>query len=504
MPDQLLPVNDVFLFTDPPLPASAMAPSLALTAALGRKLESALQVAQIDGKSALQIVPVQLRVWLADQNDVACRPWYIFCAELYPRGKVINQRVHSPASEKPDALALLNFFVDHVLNPPDGEARQRPTHVSFVDESVTATLKPALNKLKIVTETLTLADGIGDYTKLLSNKMIEMDKATRGDASERPGVLSVKGVTPGMSVDLCKAAVDMFRAQPWKKIPEHIALEMRLPGSDDDSNYRERYYVTVLGSDGQVEGFAVMPSLTNLREKYRRAIMSKTESAPESSDDEDRDENGLDDTSENDCDKVGDEGQGQGHAVSKTMDDILLCGACGKRVGESVALDGSKFVDRCGGCHRLLYCGERCQKLDWRARHRTECQQATTDADYVFKRDEWGWLQRELALLFLDPTSIPFDDLDASEKYKWEFIKEASPPLYPLPFVTVQGSTISSNRMDRPTAKEFGFMILIAKALTECVSPPPNEGTLHLASGVSISLAENLAESIHAPLRKSR
>lgn len=475
-----------------------MAPSLALTAALGRKLDAAQQVAPKEGKSALQIVPVQLRVWLADQNDVACRPWYIFCAELYPRGKVINQRVHSPASEKPGALALLNFFLDHVLNPPDGEDRERPTHVSFVDEGVTATLKPALNKLKIVTETLTLADGIGDYTKLLSNKMIEMDKATRGDASERPGVLSVKGITPDMAADLCKAAVDMFRAQPWKRIPEHIALEVRLPSSEDESKYRDRYYVTVLGSDEKVEGFALMPSLTTLREKYRRAVMSKTESVPDSSDDEDREEKGTGDTSESDSDTVGDERQR--HAVSKTMDDILVCGACGKRVGENKASDGSKSVDRCGGCHRLLYCGERCQKLDWGARHRTECQQATTDADYVFKRDEWGWLQRELALLFLDPTSIPFDDLDASEKYKWDFVKETSPPLYPLPFVTVQGSTISSNRMDRPTAKEVGFMTLIARALTECVSPPPNEGTLHLASGVSISFAENLAEGIHAPL----
>lgn len=454
--------------------------------ALLRKLDAAQRVEQVDAKLAYQLIPVQLRVWLADQNDVACRPWYIFIAELYPRGKVINQRVHSPASQKPDAFAMLSFLADHVLHPPEGEARRRPTHVSFVDEGVTEVLKPMLSKLKVETGTLSLADGIQEYTKLLSNRMVELEKATRGEAAERPGILSVKGVTAQLGRDLCSAALEMFQARPWKGIPEHIALEIRLPSGDGEDRYRDRYYVTVLGSSGNVQGFALMASLTKLREKYRRAVLNKGEALQELSDEDEEDQG--------DDDAFG--VARKGHSVSQTMDDVLLCGACGRRVGESAAADGAKYVDRCGGCRRLLYCNERCQKLDWRERHRSECQQATTDPEYIFKRDEWAWLQRELALLFLDPTSIPFDDLDATEKYGWDYVQEVSPPLYPLAFATVEGTATGTNRMDRPTLKEFRFMTLIAKALTECVSPPPIEGTLHLASGVSISVAENLARSV--------
>lgn len=464
-----------------------------LPSSLVRKLDAAQRLPQSEGKIAYQIVAVQLRVWLADQNDVACRPWYIFCLELYPRGKVINQRLHSPASRKPSSEALLDFLLDHIVEPPDGEARARPTHVSFVAKEETAMLKPLLSKLKIEVGTLTLADGIDDYIKLFSNKLVEREQATRAEASERPGLLSVKGVTADMISDLMSATVEMFNAEPWKRIPEHIALEIRLPSSDD-SKYRDRYYVTVLGSDEKVQGFALMASLKTLREKYRRAILRLTDDTHDSSDEDENSEKEAGDTNGN-----GVESNKHSFAVSKTMDDIFLCAACGKRVGEIAAQDGAKYVDRCGGCKRLLYCGERCQKLDWRARHKGECRQATTDADFVFKRDEWAWLQREIALLFLDPTAIPFDDLEANEKHNWKFVDNVSPPLYPMPFVTVQGSTIMTNRMDRPTAKEVKFATLIAKALTECVSPPPADGVLHLASGVSIACAENLAESIHFP-----
>lgn len=470
-----------------------MAPSTGVPAALAAKLESAQKVVVSESKLVYQIVAVQLRVWLADQKDVACRPWYIFCLELYPRGKVVNQVIHSPASEKPQPHALLRFLLNHIVNPPAGEKRARPTNVSFIDQYETDALRPFLSKLKIEVGTLSLADGIDEYVRLFSNKLIDMDKASRGEASERPGLLSVKGVAPDMVADLMHSAVEWFRVRQWKRIPEHIALEIRLPSSDG-TTYRDRYYVTILGSDGKAFGFVLMPSLTNLRDKYRRTILRKT-ADHDSSDDE-----------RVDLDLTGQSNGGghaytrRQHAVSKTTDDILLCGACGKRVGETFSPDGAKYVYRCGGCRRLLYCDERCQKLDWRERHRYECQQATTDPDFIFKREEWAWLQREVALIFLDPTSIPFDDLDAYEKHNWDYIKDSSPPTYPMPMVTVQGSTSVLNKMDRPSPKELNFITLIAKALTECHSPPPPDGIMHLVSGVSVSFAENLAQSIHVQM----
>lgn len=450
---------------------------LCLTPELTRRLEAAQRKSISASKYALQIVPVQLRVWQVDQNDVACRPWYIFCLELYPRGKVINQTVHSPASEKPSAYAMLSFLLNHINDPPQGEEPQRPTHVSFVDDAVTEQLSPILNRLKIEVGTLTLADGVDEYVKKFSDKLISMERASRGDSAERPGILSVDGITEEMGKELAASAVEMFSAQPWKRIPEHIALEIRLPSTKNDK-YRERYYVTVLGSDEKVFGFALMPSLNTLREKYKRVILSKTTSIDDSSDDEEV--------------EIAEAG-----APESMGDEILLCASCGRRVGDSVHADGARYVERCAGCKKLLYCNDKCQKLDWRERHRSECTSAKDDPSYIFTRKEWAWLKRELALLFFCPTALPFDDLDAFEKHSWKYVEDKSPPLYPLPYATVTGGPIMSHRMDRPSQKEMEYMTLIAKALTECMSPPPKDGVMHLASGVSISVAENLAESIH-------
>lgn len=453
-----------------------MTPTTTVTQSLAKKLHLAQRVPPPPAKLALQIVPVQLRVWLADQNDVACRPWYILCLELYPRGKVINHTVHYPASEKPSSTAIINFLIDHILEPPEGEERYRPTHVSFVDSDVTAALKLPLKRLGIEVGTLTIADGVDDYVKKFSTKLVQMDKASRGDAAERPGLLSVPGVTESKCADLAKSSVEMYRSKPWKQTPEHIALEVKLP-REEQSTYRKRFYVTILGSDEKIYGFALLASLNVLRNKYRRTVLKQPEDMGNSSDEEDVPGKSVQMLNEN---------------------DVLLCAACGKRVGETVSDDGGLYVERCTGCRRLLYCGERCQKLDWRERHKQECRIAATDAEYVFKREEWSWMRRELALLFLDPTAVPFDDLDASEEHNWSHVEEASPPLYPLPFVTIQGSTSMSNRIDRPTASEVEIMTLVASALTESGSPPPPDGILHLSNGVSMLFAENLQDSLRA------
>lgn len=457
-----------------------------MTPALRMKLERAQRLPQSENKVALQIVPVQLRAWIADAAGNACRPWYLVCLELYPRGKVVNQQVHASVAERPGAYAMLNFLVDHIIEPPAGEERLRPTHVSFVEDEVTDACKGYLERLKIEVGTLTLADGVDDYVKAFSKKLVEMDRASRGDSAERPGLLSVPGVTPEIAMELLAATVDMYRAAPWKKIKESIALEVLLP-CVDDSGYRERYYATVLGSDEKVFGYALVPSLSALRFKYRRAMALQTTGmfGEFSSDEEDSDEGT---TSEKSVGK---------RTAEKSADGaLILCAACGKRVGEDISDDGSRYVNRCGGCKRLLYCNEICQKTDWRKRHRNECNTAASDKEYVFTRVEWARMQREVAMLFMDPTALPFDDLDASDEYKFPFIDETSPPLYPLPFVTVQGPLPMNTRMDRPTLAEAMTMTLVSKALAECATRLRKGEVLHLDTGVTMSVAEDLADSL--------
>jgi hypothetical protein len=462
---------------------------LVLTAALAAKVDRAAKLPQAENKVALQVVPVQLRAWVVDQNDAVCRPYYMACLELYPRGKVLNARIHSPASVRPDAAALANFLLDHVLEPPAGAERQRPTHVSFIEDEVVEACAPIMSKLRIECGMLTLADGVTDYVRMFSDKLVKLERASRGDASEQPGILSVPGVTVKGATALMAGAVAMHRAAPWDAVKESIALEALVPvppgarPTGGAKSRKLRVYVSVLGSGGSVVGFAVMAGLDALRSKYRRSEQGALAGLR-------LDDDGEDDTAE---------GKTSLESPTATLGE-LLCARCGFRVGEGVDADGCRYVHRCGGCKRLLYCDEQCQRLDWGLRHRDECSAAAADRDYVFVREEWGWLRRELALLFVDPTSVPFDDLDAAAEHSWPHVVDAAPPLHPMAYVTVEGDgDASTRRVVRPTADEVHTLTLLATALTECSAPPPAGGEVLLPNGVVLRVAADLASRPAGP-----
>lgn len=517
-----------------------MAPNaLHLSNDLRARLQAVSKLEQSSSNHALQVVCLQARAWAADENDQACRPWYMLCLEIYPRGKVVNHRIHKPASLRPRPSDIFAFILDHMKTPPEGEASIHPTHISFVDRDLASALNPHLTRLKIKCEHLTMADGVMDYMAKFSDRLVEKGQATRGDSGERPGMMSSTGVTQEMVAALMRAATEMHAVQPWKRIPEHVALEVRLPskgvmmnghlggGGSSSSNgdvgntiggkhnqnadggmpnqkqpsrpvidrkkirNRDKFYVTVLGCDDSVYGFVLMSSLAMLRDKYRRVIGKRTgvdtSTRLPSSDDEDGSLSSNENTD-----------YSNNAFCSALASDVLVCAMCGCRVGEE-GPGTERWVNRCSACRRLYYCDEACQRKDWGLRHRKECEAAQNDSEYVFIRPEWAWIDREVALLFLDPTAVPFDDLDGFTQHGWDAVLSTSPPLYPLPVVSIQTSDGLSSRRDVPTAKEIIALTHIANGLKECVSVPPKDGTLHLTNGISVSLAENLAESIPLP-----
>lgn len=457
---------------------------LVLSPDVSAQVEEAARLPQSENKVALQIVPVQLRAWVVDQNDIVCRPFYIACLELYPRGKVLHARIHTPASARPGPSDLVSFLVDYMLHPPDGEPRQRPTHVSFIDNDIVDLCSPILSRLKLQVGMLTLADGVTEYVKLFSDKLVKNQRASRGDAAEYPGLLSVSGVSVKVAHTLMKEAVSMYRTAPWQGIQESIAIEARLPAPTELSSRRKlRYYVTVLGSGGKVKGFALMAGLDSLRAKYRRSKEGAMAGLSLDGDGDDSRDGGGSTSSLS----------SNPSSPEATLGE-LLCAWCGARVGEDVEGDGCRYVNRCGACKRLLYCDDRCQQIDWGTRHRTECAAAKNDKDYIFHREEWGWLRRELALLFVDPTSVPFDDLDAGEAHEWPVVADESPPLHPMAFVTTESSAgAHARKVGRPSLDELRVIILLATALAHCTAPPPKEGEMLLPNGVVLRVAEDLS-----------
>lgn len=500
-----------FNLTRPDHAATQSTPlELHLTPVLRKQLTDAARHPLSEQKLALQVVAQKARVWAADDDGQACRPWYLLILELYPRGKVINHQVHRPASIQPSTSALLSFFLQHVSSPPSPATPVRPTHVSFVDPAVTLSVKPHLEKLAMVVDTLTLADGVSDYMRMFADKLVQSDRATRSDAAERPGLLSNPSVTSDLISTLLSRAVHMHQIQPWTRIPEYIALRVTLPlqpkyackGSNIENKLT--MYVSVLGAEGSVMGFAAVPSLATLRLKFRRVMAGRGKA---SLDDD------ADDT--DDADVLG------FRRIVPT--DICLCAACGAPVASERTTENGQtghWAWRCAQCRFVHYCNRDCQRDDWKRRHRAEChrlleaenegsthnfsdqiQASRTKLmqarrELTQARKEWGWVYRELALLYMDPTAVPFDDLDHFDTCNWSFVNSTSPPLYPLPFVSVQDSTSFSSRRDLPSQNEIHALTLIVNALCQCTSAPPMDGSVHLDGGVVISVAENLAEAV--------
>lgn len=442
---------------------------------MSRLLGQAGRMEASKSKQALQLHSVQLRLWASDDNGQAIRPWYVLVLELYPRGKVVNQYLADPAGEKPDAKQLLRALLKHIVSPPAGERAVRPTHVSVCEEADVTLFNAVNNRLRAEISVLTPADGVRDYVRKFSDKLVDSGRATRTDGAEREGLL-VSGVSSGAALRLAKAAVEMYKAAPWDAIPDHIALAIRAPSDG------AVFYASVLGgSKDSVCGFALMPTLSALRAKYRRANGGAAA-------------NGA--TANNDI-----------SGASSLDRDALLCAACGCRVADAhgalhaVDDEVEMSVSRCGGCRRVVYCDVSCQRSDWKRRHRTECGRVAADKKTKLdEREEWCWLRRELALLFVDATAVPFDDLDLFDEHRWPCIdsKDEQPALFPFSFVTIVGApnmpTVQP-RVERPTPKEVETLIAVANALVECSAPPPPKTTLFLKGGASLAVREDLRES---------
>lgn len=465
---------------------------LAIDKELHTLLGRASKVPTSASRVALQVHGVRLRLW-ADDDGEAIRPWYVVILELYPRGKVVNQYMARPPGRKPDASELLRVLLRHIVDPPNGEPQVRPTHVSFVDEEVANALKPRLHGIKV--ERLSLADGVNEYVAKFSERLVQADKGTRADNAELTGILA--SAEPSDVDEMMKNSQAMWDRKPWSGINDTLAIKATLP---DDDGKMQVVYVSVLGgSKDSVKGFAIMPTLQALRTKFRRHQMKSA---------------GLLDL----------------ESMKKDTDtavivDSVVCAACGRRVAQTSdsgicqpvnenkmngilkangeTPNGTSKTEneknqvwalRCAGCRRVYYCDEECQRTDWKRRHHEECNKASTDLEFTFNRPEWAWMVRELALLYVDPTAIPFDDLDAFEQNQWDHVpgSKESPPLYPFAFVSVIRPDSLQPRLERPIAREVRAVSAVASALSECVAAPPRDTVLHLASGVSLRVAEDL------------
>uniref|UniRef100_A0A6T6B3W4 MYND-type domain-containing protein n=1 Tax=Compsopogon caeruleus TaxID=31354 RepID=A0A6T6B3W4_9RHOD len=347
---------------------------------------------------------------MGDENSRVVRPYLILVMELYPRGCVIRNRYAKPAGSYPDPQAILNLILDEILDPMADNPQNRPMQVAFVDSNLTDALRPVLKTLEIETTSLSRADGVSEFLQAFSQRIVEKENAAISDSSNHPGLLSVPLVTASLVHRVMTACLNMQERQPWKIIPENVGLFCYYSG--------ERVVVTVLGSAGRSQGFAVTRSPRAAKHKYRKAM-------------------GLDLTD-----------------YGPTM--RMLCGSCGTEP------EAGSNSHRCAGCRSIFYCNENCQSRDWTAMHWNECDKLKRgDLDFVSRA---CWALRELVVLFMEESAVPFDDLDALEKYNWP--TGEPPQSHLIPFVNITNLGFEP-RIERPTPEELTMIRCIADGISE-------------------------------------
>ncbi|OQR90425.1 hypothetical protein THRCLA_09350 [Thraustotheca clavata] len=354
-----------------------------------------------------QIVVRKLRVWSASskgaeegEDAIPCRPYAILVNNIYPLGQVVSKKICDPPEEFPSAAEILKLSLDSMNDPPSNIPQHRPDKIVFADKNLVGQLRCSYAAIGIECTFLTESDGINECISELSGHLVRKDLASIGSVSEKPGLISLG--LPADSVaqwyDACATFVEL---SPWHKMVERQSIQVdasssiSLSSKPNSSVQGGSVYVSVLGhsndpNEETLKGMALFFTRTDLQ---RRVLPP-----------------------------------GQTLALMENP-ELRRCASCDKK-----AKPGSD-LKRCTRCQCVFYCDATCQRNHWKV-HKINCvdpKKAKPDS----KQHMWG--ARELSIFFGGITSMPFDDLDAIDKYNCRVGKWNGQEMYPTPMLFLQG-----------------------------------------------------------------
>lgn len=180
-----------------------------------------------------QIVVRKLRVWSASSqgategNDaIPCRPYCILVNNLYPLGQVISKKIMEPPEEYPTPFMILTLTLQAMMDPPTSTPQHRPNKIVFPNKLFVGALRKSYAAIGIECTYLSESQGIDTYIQELSNHLVQKELASIADVSERPGLISGKGITISLLQNFYSICAKYARLEPWKDIAERQAIQI--------------------------------------------------------------------------------------------------------------------------------------------------------------------------------------------------------------------------------------------------------------------------------------
>eukprot|EP00937_MAST-01D_sp_MAST-1D-sp2_P008028 g8028.t1 len=390
-------------------------------------------------KVVWQVVVRPLRVWSASSKGAAsgddavpCRPHCILVNNLYPSGQVMHREICDPPEEPPSARVVLELSLRLMLNPPDANVQQhRPERIVFPDKALANALAKSYAALGIECTQLSESEGVDEHVKQFSSYLVRKDVAARGDASEKPGLLATRGVTPPQCAALFAAAAEFARARPWAVLSERQVLKVSLRGGTDGADGADgaggaggkSVWVSVLGKEGGSPGIAL----------FFHAFDSERRLLP------------------------------AGARLARLELARPVCSASGRteaQLGRKLKRTKPRMFDNRTGLE-LMFADAAAQRAHWKGvrRHARPLAERGVPAasPTAGASREPFWAEEECSALLEDPTVVPFDDHDAIRAHGWE----VHGSLVPLPL------TYACGEPRRPPA---GHVAWLTRALAAVVA----------------------------------
>ncbi|KAG9411991.1 hypothetical protein AC1031_017630 [Aphanomyces cochlioides] len=381
-----------------------------------------------------QIVVRKLRVWSASSEGasegddaIPCRPYAILVNNIYPLGQVVSKKICDPPEKFPSAKEILELSLSAMADPPNSIPQHRPDKIVFADKRLVGELRVSYAALGIECTYLTESEGIDACIAELSGHLVRKDMASIGAVSEKPGLMSL-GLSPEQLAEFYESCATYAELQPWLRIVERQAIQIDASSSlsvsskSNSSAQGGSVYVSVLG---HVENPETEDSLKGLALFFTRTDLQRRVLPP-----------------------------GQKLALMENP-SLRRCATCDKKAA------ADKELKRCTRCQCVFYCDATCQRNHWKD-HKVNC------IDPSKQQDKQHWGARELSIFFGGITSMPFDDLDAIDKYNCRIATSSdSTQIYPTPILFRNGEAT------QPTAADLIWLVRGLQSVIQMVSTSP-------------------------------
>jgi len=201
--------------------------------------------------SVWAVVARRARLWITPKGKTPYRPYLIMVMDVsndfIRLGKVVD--------EPPDADVLLSNLIYAMRNPVAGAGKRvRPSRILTDHPDLVQTLTEPLAKIGIQI-------GYEPEIPLINHAFREMGRHFHED-DDRPGLLTVPGVTPILIEELFSAAVYFHARAPWRFMDNMMAIEVHYPADGPPR------YMAVMGAGGQEFGVTYYPTINDLRIQY--------------------------------------------------------------------------------------------------------------------------------------------------------------------------------------------------------------------------------------------